>query len=577
MPFDELVEDQDDEAMPRRFGYPPADDEDGESKPSIGMRIMQIAPTPGLLGEQEPLLGSDVQRQSASDGDSQVEPRPSIGQQIVQIGKQGVPPFDIQDGRPVWRTDPQNLMKPNIGQRIMRGPSTRMAQSGPLLNLKTAAMSFNVSPEQQGVFSSFMPFGAMPSASGYEGNQTPQLQSQDSESRALGRSAGEILGAASAGGVGAERTISTPSSSGTQMPVVDVTNQVKARSRIPRPAAVPNINPDLSSGLKPQKQRQVLSGLMRGITRQPRPLPSQDPIGVNVDPAIVGHELPDNAGQELKDLLKQWQTVPTPYQTKLAELMGRDMNAANEYAKELLAGKPSPSGPGGSQISPYAGADVDNLVHSPAWTDGRITQDERNALTELIKTHNYEGANRYAKGLQDAVQHGERTLPPPGPTTDPKELAARTRKAAEIARRYEWNKQWLVEAKKDNFESGKDKCNQFVFDVLREAGLEVPGIGGRLGYIHLGGPPAAAQWADSSTQRVGHWQIVNGPPQPGDVIAELTGGRAHPNWAHVGVVVEPGRTASASTLVYPKGMITVNDWGFRKDDVGKVVVRRYIP
>jgi hypothetical protein len=59
-------------------------------------------------------------------------------------------------------------------------------------------------------------------------------------------------------------------------------------------------------------------------------------------------------------------------------------------------------------------------------------------------------------------------------------------------------------------------------------------------------------------------------------MAELTGGRDHLEWAHVGVVVGPGRTASANTLIYPKGMITVNDW-FRKDDLEKRVIRRYKP
>lgn len=35
------------------------------------------------------------------------------------MGKQGLPPYDIQDGRPVWKQDAQTLAKANIGQRIM--------------------------------------------------------------------------------------------------------------------------------------------------------------------------------------------------------------------------------------------------------------------------------------------------------------------------------------------------------------------------------------------------------------------------------------------------------------------------
>lgn len=131
MPFDELEQDQDETAMqPWRLGYRMPDEEGSESQPSIGMRIMQMATPQAQPDAPGPLRGIDALQQAAQ-GDSQLEPRLSIGQRIMQIGRQGVPPFDIQDGRPVWGKDPQTQQKPSIGQRIMRGASSETQGSMP--------------------------------------------------------------------------------------------------------------------------------------------------------------------------------------------------------------------------------------------------------------------------------------------------------------------------------------------------------------------------------------------------------------------------------------------------------------
>jgi len=46
MPFDQLEDNQDEAAMlPRRFGYPLADDEEDESRLPIRVRIMRMAPS----------------------------------------------------------------------------------------------------------------------------------------------------------------------------------------------------------------------------------------------------------------------------------------------------------------------------------------------------------------------------------------------------------------------------------------------------------------------------------------------------------------------------------------------------
>lgn len=87
MPFDELEQDQDETAMrPWRFGYRLPAEESSESQPSIGMRIMQMAPPQAQPDAPGPLRGIDALQQAAQ-GDPQPEPRPSIGQRIMQIGR----------------------------------------------------------------------------------------------------------------------------------------------------------------------------------------------------------------------------------------------------------------------------------------------------------------------------------------------------------------------------------------------------------------------------------------------------------------------------------------------------------
>src|SRR5579864_2488408 len=267
MPFDELTRNQDEaEMLPRRFGYPVEDDEDGESKPSIGMRIVQMAPRQASLAEPRALAGIDVQRQAASNEDSQVEAKPSIGQQIVQIGKQGVPPFDIQDGRSVWRQDPQTLAKPNIGQRIMRGPLPATMQLMPLPNVRPTGRSFNVSPEQQRLFNSLIPAGRVPNASGLGSSQTPHYQASGTEG--LGRSAGEAASAMTGGVLGADQML------GPSTPVVNTTNLVKALSVIKRPKVTPDVQPNLNINSPRQARRalgKTLAPLMQSIHDWPQP------------------------------------------------------------------------------------------------------------------------------------------------------------------------------------------------------------------------------------------------------------------------------------------------------------------
>ena len=303
------------------------------------------------------------------------------------------------------------------------------------------------------------------------------------------------------------------------------------------------------------------------------------PLEETFDINVPAHTLPEDATQEVKDVTQpaQWQKVSDTDKAALVQLLVKgDMNGATAYAKAVLAGKtPAQSASGSIASSPtYYGPNVESLVYSPAWKEGRIQPNEKQALFTLLQKGDRAGAGQYAKGLLQVLQSGNRTPPPPQDDynkTPQQNADAKAARAATLAAEYEKNRQWLVEGRKGKFGPGSNKCNEFVFDVLTEAGLDAPRR-----YAGLGGPVAAKDWADASQKRLGNWEIVPGPPRPGDVIAELTD-PAHPEWAHVGIVVGKDRTASASTRVYPPGTIIVNDWGFRPGDTNPKVIRRYIP
>jgi cell wall-associated NlpC family hydrolase len=130
------------------------------------------------------------------------------------------------------------------------------------------------------------------------------------------------------------------------------------------------------------------------------------------------------------------------------------------------------------------------------------------------------------------------------------------------ARKYVGSKDWSKWTSKDNYPFSTAKCNKFVYDVLTEHGAQVP-------LIHHGDgsksdekyPPVAKDWANKELEIEG-WGFVDAP-QPGDVAA-FDG--------HVGVVSKNGETISASSKT---NTVVENDWGFRTQQKGKMVFRRY--
>jgi hypothetical protein len=93
---------------------------------------------------------------------------------------------------------------------------------------------------------------------------------------------------------------------------------------------------------------------------------------------------------------------------------------------------------------------------------------------------------------------------------------AKRRAIDRIGRGYARNTAWAFLKKKDDFGPNTNKCNKFVFDVLKEAGA--PAF-----YTPRGGgprPPMAGDWANRYA-KIPNWRPL-GPrerPMPGDVAA----------------------------------------------------------
>ncbi|MEX2174087.1 MAG: CHAP domain-containing protein [Pirellulaceae bacterium] len=138
-------------------------------------------------------------------------------------------------------------------------------------------------------------------------------------------------------------------------------------------------------------------------------------------------------------------------------------------------------------------------------------------------------------------------------------------KIVTVAKSYVGSGAWMYIKEKDGFGKNKNKCNQFVYDVVVEAGLPGPTVPK---YGIFSRPPTAGEWATPAVLIKG-WKVVT-EPQAGDVVAEAH--RYADATGHVGIVVEAGQTASASSN--EGGKIVQNDWGFRADN--HPTFRRYI-
>ncbi len=136
-----------------------------------------------------------------------------------------------------------------------------------------------------------------------------------------------------------------------------------------------------------------------------------------------------------------------------------------------------------------------------------------------------------------------------------------------IAKEYNSSTAWAWQKRKENFPARCNKCNLYVYDVLKKAGVN-PG----LPHGHGQYPPTAADWANPSFKIPG-WIVLTSKqmPMPGDIVA------VHENYSdatgHVGIIIGPHLTSSFSSKTQS---VVENDWGFRSDNGGIVFFRRYV-
>lgn len=135
------------------------------------------------------------------------------------------------------------------------------------------------------------------------------------------------------------------------------------------------------------------------------------------------------------------------------------------------------------------------------------------------------------------------------------EVEAKIKGAVKIAEGYIGSKNW---ERIWDYPYLAWKCNFFVGDVLKEAGIPIPWTWQDGTIQDFMRPPLAQEWSNTNYHIPG-WTIVHNP-QPGDVVA--FGG-------HVGIVYKAGESISADG-----NSIVKSPFGFRSHE--RPVFRRYI-
>jgi RHS repeat-associated protein len=155
-------------------------------------------------------------------------------------------------------------------------------------------------------------------------------------------------------------------------------------------------------------------------------------------------------------------------------------------------------------------------------------------------------------------------------------------KIATTANSYLGSEAWNFNRINDEYPEKTNKCNKFVYDVLKEAGAD-PGRPNRTlirKFFGLEGyPPTAQQWADPNVNIPG-WRVLQPgeTPEPGDVVAQR---RPYSDaTGHVAIVGEGGKSIGTNDAF---GEISAGDFGFRDPQQnvpagsGPYVYRRYDP
>ncbi|RFS20233.1 RHS repeat-associated core domain-containing protein [Chitinophaga silvatica] len=152
--------------------------------------------------------------------------------------------------------------------------------------------------------------------------------------------------------------------------------------------------------------------------------------------------------------------------------------------------------------------------------------------------------------------------------TDGDKVKAQRDRLVKTAEKHVGETAWALEVSKDNVESGKWKCNKFVYDMLVEAGFSIglPNGNGGLGGKY---PYTASQWADPKLKIPG-W-IVVATPEPGDIAAYADAGY-HDATGHVGIYVGNGNGIWANNIDIRKDPVNQATWHTSKP----IIYRRYV-
>tara|TARA_B100001248_G_scaffold217689_1_gene172885 strand:- start:9254 stop:10027 length:774 start_codon:yes stop_codon:yes gene_type:complete len=170
----------------------------------------------------------------------------------------------------------------------------------------------------------------------------------------------------------------------------------------------------------------------------------------------------------------------------------------------------------------------------------------------------------------------------------PENLIGKREDLATFAKEEEGAVCWAKNRKRRGFRAGALKCNLFVYELGKAAGMRMPTLsvsGGRED------PITAGQWADPGYVTEG-WEVIPfSEIAPGDILARTgtrvkffreCGGIVGVGTGHVGIVVRKNdrlQTASSSTAkgTSPPGKIVVNDFGFRENETDSWIwtARRY--
>ena len=153
-------------------------------------------------------------------------------------------------------------------------------------------------------------------------------------------------------------------------------------------------------------------------------------------------------------------------------------------------------------------------------------------------------------------------------------------KIAMLAKSNESSKSWNLMRTRESFgvRVGPtiNKCNLFVYEMAKAAGADpgLPHEGGKRQNLLGNGPvpPVAADWANPDFAIPG-WRVLSDKEtaMPGDVAAMITGGVGYTG--HVAIVTGDRQTTGTSNDFPEK--VRETDWGFRDDQKGKVVFRRW--